>query len=408
MAPEIDAGSRVVAPKEAQGLMDESGRASEDLRRDEEKGWGTESLNEMQPLGSVRNPIDRQRADDEEGGIVDIIRSITRLSLGRKICLACTLLTVIIISAVIGACTEGNCGQKPTIIVEVPTPTPAPPSASGAPSQTPAVTPQSHSGATKIVSELQEERAAAGGSGIAGADAMLSFSVVKVYNHDSEAFTQGLEYMSDSSTFVESTGLWGKSSIREVDITTGNVLKKRDLQPQFFGEGCTVFQGKIYQLTWRERVCLVYDRNTLAPADPPQLHYDTDGWGLTTDGQFLIMSDGSATLYFRHPITFAVSRKVSVHEVVGGDSHPVTQINELEMVRGEVWANIWHTDRIARIRKEDGFLLGWIDLTGINPRNYAGGDDVLNGIAWDKENDRLWVTGKTWARLFEIDLIRKG
>jgi glutamine cyclotransferase len=198
----------------------------------------------------------------------------------------------------------------------------------------------------------------------------------------------------------EGTGLNGRSSLRRVDLESGKVLQRRDLAREYFGEGIAVFGKRIIQLTWQSRVGFVYDRESFALQR--QFSYRTEGWGLTHDGKSLIMSDGTATLRWLDPETFAETRSVVVRDQNG----PVVRLNELEYIRGEIYANIWQTDRIARIDPQTGRVTGWIDLRGLlSLEDRQSSDaDVLNGIAYDAANDRLFVTGKLWPKLFEIEL----
>ena len=223
--------------------------------------------------------------------------------------------------------------------------------------------------------------------------------IVRTYPHDRSAFTQGLCYV--DGVFYESTGMRGRSSLRRVDPETGGVLQQRYLADRFFGEGATVLGDRVFQLTWQSRVALVYRRVDLELER--QFTYPTEGWGLTHDGFHLIMSDGTSTLYFLDPDTFEQVGRVEVHDHAG----PVTRLNELEYVEGEIYANVWQTDRIVRISPETGRVVGWIDLAGLlSPADRAAGPvDVLNGIAYDGGNGRLFVTGKWWPKLFEIELV---
>jgi len=225
-----------------------------------------------------------------------------------------------------------------------------------------------------------------------------SYRIVNIYPHDPKAFTQGLVFAND--VLYESTGLRGKSSIRKVDLETGSILKIRNLPSRYFGEGITVFGNKVVQLTWKEKVGFVYDVETL------QLHeifnYPTDGWGITHDGKHLIMSDGTSTLYLLDPQTYKEVGRIQVH----ANNSPVLRLNELEYVKGEVYANVWRSDCIARISPRTGELLSWVNLEGIlNQGDSKRRIAVLNGIAYDAINDRLFVTGKLWPKLFEIDIM---
>ena len=225
------------------------------------------------------------------------------------------------------------------------------------------------------------------------------YQIVNIWPHDSNAFTQGLILV--DGKLLESTGQEGSSSLRNVEIASGKVLKKVDVPPPYFAEGITVLNGKVYQLTWQHNVGFIYDLQTLEKSG--QFEYEGDGWGLTTDGQSLIISDGSNRLKFLDPASFRVTRTISV--VDGGTS--VNQLNELEFVKGEIYANIWHSDRIAAIDPQTGRVKAWIDLTGLMPEDEPLDEEaVLNGIAYDQANDKFYVTGKLWPRLFEIKVKR--
>lgn len=224
--------------------------------------------------------------------------------------------------------------------------------------------------------------------------------VVASYPHDPEAFCQGL--VMAGGVLYESTGQFGSSSLRQVDLTTGQVQRLIPLDQAYFGEGITVFDHKLYQLTWKNRLAIVYDLETLSPVS--SFRYTGEGWGLTTDGTSLIMSDGTATLRFLDPHTFAVRRRVTVH-TRGGE---VDQLNELEYVDGEIYANIWYSDLIARISPKNGEVLGWLDLSQLWPqRERPSREHVLNGIAYDHEQKRLYVTGKYWPRLYQIEIVSR-
>ncbi len=233
-----------------------------------------------------------------------------------------------------------------------------------------------------------------------GASWMSGFRVVNTFPHDPRAYCQGLVF--DGGRLHESTGRYGESSVRTVELETGKVLHKTVLPQELFGEGLALVGERLIQLTWNEGVARIYDRNTLKPLD--QFEYDGEGWGLVFDGHDLIQSDGSDTLLFRDPQTFAERRRVHVRE----EGRPVTRLNELEWVEGEVWANLWKSDRIARIDPQSGEVRGWIDLTGLfDRRSIPDEDAVLNGIAYDPASKRIFVTGKLWPKLFEIELVRK-
>lgn len=229
------------------------------------------------------------------------------------------------------------------------------------------------------------------------------YEVVRRYPHDPEAFTQGLVYHGDGVLY-EGTGGWGTSSLRKVDLATGAVRQRYDLDPGYFGEGIAVVGERIVQLTWQEGVAFVYDRQTFGRLG--QHSYPGEGWGLTYDGRRLIMSDGTPTLRFWDPETLAEIGSVQVMD--GGV--PVDNLNELEFVRGEVWANVWQTSRIARIDPASGRVTGWIDLTGLLSEEDRARRrvDVLNGIAYDADAGRVLVTGKWWPVLYEIRVVRKG
>ncbi len=201
---------------------------------------------------------------------------------------------------------------------------------------------------------------------------------------------------------LEGTGQWGASSLREVNWQTGEITQFLALPAQYFGEGITVFDDKIYQLTWRSQTGFIFNRESFELLKT--FTYPTEGWGITHDGRQLIMSDGTSTLYFRDPETLVEIGRLEVYDENG----PVVRLNELEFVEGEIWANIWETDFIARISPESGQVLGWIDLTDLLPASMRTGyENVLNGIAYDAENGRIFVTGKWWPALFEIELVEQ-
>jgi glutamine cyclotransferase len=227
---------------------------------------------------------------------------------------------------------------------------------------------------------------------------VFGYRVVAEYPHDRRAFTQGLAYV--DGVLYEGTGLNGESTLRRVDLESGEVQQAVGLNEQFFGEGIAVLGDRIYQLTWMNGVCVVYDRETFEVEEV--FTYSTQGWGLTTDGERLIMSDGTNRLYVRDPETFAELDTIDVYD----HGRAVWNLNELEYVDGEIWANIWQTDRIARLDAETGEVMGWIDLTGLlSEKDRRRKVDVLNGIAHDPESDRVFVTGKLWPKLFEIELV---
>ena len=222
--------------------------------------------------------------------------------------------------------------------------------------------------------------------------------------HDSNAFTQGLLYR--DGFLYESTGQYGDSSLRKVDFKTGKVLQKYDVSKDYFAEGIALVGDKIYQLTWRSGIGFIYDANSFKLQR--EFRYSGEGWGLTTDGKVLYHSDGTHVIRVVNPEDYTTTRTLVVKNENG---QPLMRINELEFVKGEIWANIWHSEEIgkpnhiARISPDDGKLLGWINLSGISPDDVKRDDEnTMNGIAYDAENDRIFVTGKKWKKLFEIKL----
>lgn len=226
-------------------------------------------------------------------------------------------------------------------------------------------------------------------------DTAASIEVVARYPHDRGAYTQGLIW--HDGALYEGTGLVGESSLRRVVLETGEVEKRVDLAGERFGEGIAVVGDRIYQLTWKAGVAFIYDMKTLAIVD--SLHYEGEGWGLTYDGSALIMSDGTDRLRFYDPATFQQLRSVQVRD----RGAPLTSLNELEYIDGEVWANVYQSDYLVRIDPATGEVKGWVDLRNLLQRQERnGGVDVLNGIAWDAQNRRLFVTGKRWPWIFHI------
>lgn len=221
------------------------------------------------------------------------------------------------------------------------------------------------------------------------------YKVVRSYPHDRDAFTQGLFF--HDGFLYEGTGLQGQSRIRKVEIETGRVLQEVALPPEVFGEGITRWGDRLIGLTWMNQTAYVLDLKTFRLWR--KFNYPGEGWGLTSSDKELVMSDGTAELRFLDPLTFKELRRVRVT----ADGRPVDQLNELEWVEGQVWANVWQTDRIARIDPRTGRVVGWIDLAGLLPQR-SGSDDVLNGIAYDAKTRRVFVTGKLWPKLFEIQL----
>jgi glutaminyl-peptide cyclotransferase len=226
-----------------------------------------------------------------------------------------------------------------------------------------------------------------------------TYAVVNTYPHDTNAFTEGLVY-SDGFLY-ESTGLNSASSLRRVNLTTGAVQQEVTLSSQYFGEGITVVNDTIFQLTWQSNIGFIYNKTTFAAIG--NFTYPTEGWGLTYNGAELIMSDGTNNLYFIDPTTFENTGQIQVHD----GNKTVVNINELEYVNGDIFANIWQTSTIAIINPQTGQVKGWIDLTGLSSanENNSNSEAVLNGIAYDQENDRLFVTGKDWANLYEIRIM---
>ena len=226
------------------------------------------------------------------------------------------------------------------------------------------------------------------------------YRVVHTYEHDPAAYCQGLLF--DQGVLCESTGREGISSVRIVELETGKVQKKTTLAPEFFGEGLALVGKELYQLTWKNGVCRVYDRDTLEYKR--EYDYDGEGWGLAYDGKYLIQSDGSNELHVRDPATFAEVKRLHVEL----DGKPVIKLNELEVVEGEILANIWKTDYLARIDPKTGKVHGYIDLHGIFEHEKIDDPDaVLNGIAYDPATKRLFVTGKLWPKLFEIEIVEQ-
>ena len=224
--------------------------------------------------------------------------------------------------------------------------------------------------------------------------------VVETFPHDPESFTQGLVY--HRGYFYESTGLHGRSALKKIELNSGKVIKRVELGKECFGEGMTILDDKIYQLTWLNKTGFIYDLSSFKKTG--RFSYRSEGWGLTTDGKSLIMSDGTAVITFLNPETFQVSRRIKVRD----GKMPVTYLNELEFIRNEIWANVFMTDLIARISPQTGEVLSWVDLSSLPallPRSRRR--DVLNGIAYDPERDRIFVTGKFWSKIFEIKIIKQ-
>jgi glutamine cyclotransferase len=223
------------------------------------------------------------------------------------------------------------------------------------------------------------------------------YKVINSYPHNRDAFTQGLVY--DKGVLFEGTGQKTGSSLREVELGTGKVLRQHNLDDSLFGEGITIYRDRIYQVTWESKVGFVYDKSTFNVIN--KIYYPSEGWGLTTVEDNIVMSDGTNVLCFYEPELFTVVSRIEVYD----NERKIDQLNELEYINGEIWANIWNTDRIARIDRISGKVIAYIDLKGILPESERMADtDVLNGIAFDKEGKRIFVTGKKWPKLYEIRL----
>jgi glutaminyl-peptide cyclotransferase len=236
---------------------------------------------------------------------------------------------------------------------------------------------------------------------------VYGYEVVKAYPHDNKAFTEGLFF--HNGFIYESTGEEGRSSLRKVELETGKVVQKFDLPREDFGEGIALLNDKIYQLTWQQGLGRVYDAKDFKLLR--EFNYQGEGWGMTTDGTNLILTQGTHVIKVMDPETFATVRTIPVMRENG---RPLYKLNELELIKGELWANVWHSEEpdvlgkpnyIARIDPQSGKLLGWVDLDGISPDDQRGSDkleNTLNGIAYDAANDRIFVTGKNWRKLYEI------
>lgn len=228
----------------------------------------------------------------------------------------------------------------------------------------------------------------------------FSYQIVNIFPHDPNAFTQGLIFL--DGKLVESTGQEGRSTLRSVELQTGKVLKKVDVPVPYFAEGVALLNNKLYQLTWIHKLGFIYDAQTLEKTG--EFNYSGEGWGLATDGRSLLLSDGSNRIRFLDPTdSFRVTKTIAV---VDGQT-PINDLNELEYVNGEIYANVWHDDRIAVVDPETGRVKAWIDLTGLlQPGDVTDPEAVLNGIAFDQASNRLFVTGKLWPRVFEIKIKR--
>jgi glutamine cyclotransferase len=229
---------------------------------------------------------------------------------------------------------------------------------------------------------------------------VYSYEIVASYPHDPKAYTQGLAFY--DGMLYESTGQYGQSSLRRVELKKGKVKKKIEVSGQYFAEGMTILHGKIYQLTWQQNKGFIYDLKDFKLEN--EFAYDGEGWGLATDGQALILSDGTNQIRFIDPSNFRLLRTINVVN----DTQPLGHLNELEYIHGEIYANVWKTDNIVRLDPNTGRILAWIDLAGLRPAETSNNsENVLNGIAYDADNDRLYVTGKRWPVVFEIRLKKK-
>ena len=229
--------------------------------------------------------------------------------------------------------------------------------------------------------------------------AEYTYAVVNIYPHDRNAFTQGLEY--HEGALYEGTGLNGRSGLRKVQLKDGTVERRVDLEPQYFGEGITIVGDEVFQLTWQSGVGFVYGLNDFRVRR--RFTYRGEGWGLANNGTEIYMSDGTAQIRVLDPASMTERRRIDVRH----DGSPVPYLNELEFIDGEIWANVWQTERIARISPESGRVTGWIDLKNLLSPVFANSVDVLNGIAYDRARKRIFVTGKLWPNLFEIRLLQK-
>jgi glutaminyl-peptide cyclotransferase len=227
---------------------------------------------------------------------------------------------------------------------------------------------------------------------------VAGYKVVATYPHSTESYTEGFFYL--DGLFYEGTGLKGHSVVMAIQPQTGKTIQQLDLPPQYFGEGIVNWGSNLYEWTWQSHICFVYDRFSLRPVK--QFTYTGEGWGMTRTAKEIITSDGTATLRFRDPSTFKETR----HIVVKEGAKTINRLNELEYIKGEIYANIWHEDRIARISPQDGHVIGWIDLSGLLPASQKINEEsVLNGIAYDAAHDRIFVTGKQWPTIFEIKIV---
>ena len=225
----------------------------------------------------------------------------------------------------------------------------------------------------------------------------VSYETVATYPHDPDAFLQGLVWYDNG--FYESTGLYGESTLRRVEFPSGKVLKKISLPAELFGEGLALVDNHLVQITWQTHKGFVYDRETFRQTR--EFTYDTEGWGITYDGKYLIMSDGSSALTYLDPQTYQPVKKLNVTM----NGRPVLELNELEFIEGEIWSNVWQTDTILRIDPATGKVTSYLDMRGVLPREFrTGHEDVLNGIAYDAAHKRIFISGKKWPRIIEIKI----
>jgi glutaminyl-peptide cyclotransferase len=251
-----------------------------------------------------------------------------------------------------------------------------------------------NAGANKSGANNSDARTLEGGSA-----PTYGVEVVNTWPHDTDAYTQGLVFQ--DGNLLESTGREGKSSLRRIELETARVLQKVIVPSPYFAEGITLLKGRIFQLTWQHQRGFIYDPSTFAKLG--EFTYSGEGWGLTNDGDSLILSDGTNRLRFLDPVNFQLKKSIAVFD----GRRAITNLNELEFVQSEVYANVWHTDRLARIDPQTGRVAGWIDLKGLLSRSEVSDEEaVLNGIAYDETRNRLFVTGKLWPKLFEIRLVQ--
>ena len=226
---------------------------------------------------------------------------------------------------------------------------------------------------------------------------IYSYNIINTYPHDVSAFTEGLVY--ESGYLYESTGKYNESTLRKVDLQTGEILKLYKLDENYFGEGITLYNNKIFQLTWKSNVGFIYDKDSFKLIN--KFYYNTEGWGITHNDEHLIMSDGTDEIFFLNPQNFKKVYSIKVHD----EFKPITRLNELEFIKGEIYANVWKSNKIARICPHSGEITGWIQLKGLlSPKEYKNAG-TLNGITYDKQDNRIFVTGKMWPKIFEIKLI---